>query len=420
MTAEASRANSSAAPTSGSRIMRRLDELAACTEEPGRITRPYLSPAHRKAADLVGTWMAGAGMTARVDAIGNVVARYEGAAPDSPVLVLGSHIDSVPNGGIFDGTLGVLTAIEVVCALNAAGKRMPFAIDVVAFGDEEGRFPSTLGGSRMLAGSFDPKILDEKDASGISRRDALVSFGCDPRRIPEQAGRRGRVLGYVEVHIEQGPVLEGRGLAVGVVTAINGATRGMIEVRGMRGHAGTVPMQLRQDAYCAAAEMALAIERRALLEDDLVATVGRIEIPGGVVNTIPGVVQFTIDVRSPSDAHRLAAIADLDREMNAIAARRRVEIAITLGYQAPAAPCDPRLSDFLSDAVLAQGIVPLRLPSGAGHDAMSFRNCWPIAMLFVRCRGGVSHSPDEFASLADIETAARTLYSFVEAFGAHA
>lgn len=418
MSTTASRVHGSAAGASGSRMMDRLEQLAACTEEEGRITRPYLSPAHRKAADLVGDWMTAAAMAPRMDAVGTLFARFEGATHDAPTLMLGSHIDSVPHGGKFDGTLGVVCALEVVALLHASGKRLPFAIEVIAFGDEEGRFPSTLGGSRLVAGTFDPAILDEKDAGGISRRDALVAFGCDPGHIALQSGRRDRVLGYVEVHIEQGPVLESLDKAVGVVTAINGATRGTVEVRGCRGHAGTVPMQLRADAYCAAAEMALAIERRALEEADLVATVGRIDVPGGVVNTIPGLAQFTIDARSPSDERRLAAVADISRSLEAIAARRKVEARITLGYQAPATPCDPTLSDYLAKAIQSQGIEPFRLPSGAGHDAMSFRGCWPVAMLFVRCRDGVSHSPDEFATVADIETAARTLHSFVEAFAA--
>ena len=417
MTTSTAGAKTGIGPAFSERILRRLNELAACTDEPGRITRLYLSPAHRQAADLVAAWMCEGGMAPRVDAIGNVIARYEGSKPDAPVLLIGSHIDSVPNGGMFDGGLGVLTAIEVVSWLHHERKRLPFAIDVVAFGDEEGRFASTLGGSRLLAGCFDPSILDETDSNGISRRTALVSFGCDPSRIADEPGCSDRTLGYVEVHIEQGPVLEAKDLPVGVVTAINGATRGTIEVRGVGGHAGTIPMPLRQDAYCAAAEMALAIERRALLEPDLVATVGRIEIPGGVVNSVPGVVRFTIDVRSPSDERRAGAVRDLTLELNAIAARRRVELAISLGYEALAAPCDQRLSDLVGEAVCEQGVTPLHLPSGAGHDAMSFRGKIPIAMLFVRCRGGISHNPAEFASAADIEVGARTIAAFVEKLG---
>ncbi len=399
----------------GRRISSRLDDLAALTDEPGRITRIYLSPAHRKAADLVAEWMTGAGMAPRIDAIGNVVGRYSAATCDAPVLLIGSHIDTVIDAGKYDGNLGVVSAIEVVSQLHRAGKRLPFAIEVVAFGDEEGsRFPSTLGGSRLIADSFDKRLLDEADLNGITRRDALRAFGCDPGRIDDDARREEEVLGYVEVHIEQGPVLEARNLAVGVVTAINGATRGTIDVRGVGGHAGTIPMQLRRDAFCAAAEMALAIERRASSESDLVATVGRIEIPGGVVNSVPGSARFTLDVRSPSDANRERAVADIRAEIDAIAARRRVEITVALGYQAPAAPCDDHLSGLFAQAVTEHGIEVLRLPSGAGHDAMSFRGTWPIAMLFVRCRAGISHSPAEHATDEDIDAGARVLARFLD------
>ncbi len=403
----------------GRRITKRLDKLAALTDEPGRITRLYLSPAHRKAADLVAGWMADCGMSPRIDAVANVVGRYEAASPDAPVLVIGSHIDTVIDAGKFDGNLGVVTAIEVVDRLHRAGRRLPFAIEIVAFGDEEGsRFPSTLGGSRLLAGSFDKRILDECDIDGTSRRAALLAFGCDPNRIDHDAQRTEQVLGYVEVHIEQGPVLEARNLSVGVVTAINGATRGTIEVRGVGGHAGTIPMHLRRDAFSAAAEMALAIERRAASEADLVATVGQLEIPGGVVNSVPGLARFTLDIRSPSDERRTRAVADIQAEMEAIAVRRRVELSVALGYQAPAALCDARLSGLLAAAVAARGIEVLRLPSGAGHDAMSFREKWPMAMLFVRCRGGISHSPAEHASIEDIDISARVLADFIDQLAA--
>ncbi len=399
----------------GRRIAGRLDELAALSDEPARITRLYLSPAHRKAADLVAGWMAGCGMSHRIDAVGSVVGRYAAATAGAPVLVIGSHIDTVIDAGKFDGNLGVVTAIEVVDQLHRAGRRLPFTIEIVAFGDEEGsRFPSTLGGSRLLAGSFEKTILDETDTDGISRRSALVAFGCDPGRIDQDAQRTEPVLGYVEVHIEQGPVLEARGLAVGVVTAINGATRGAIEVRGVGGHAGTIPMHLRRDAVCAAAEMALAIERRGASEPDLVATVGRIDVPGGVVNSVPGLSRFTLDVRSPSDESRASAVADIRARIEEIAERRGVEVSVTLGYQAPAAPCDERLAGLIAAAVAAHGIEVHRLPSGAGHDAMSFSGTWPMAMLFVRCRGGVSHSPAEHASPEDIDTAARVLARFID------
>ena len=405
--------------TMGLRIVLRLDELAACSDEPGAITRLYLSDAHRKAAGLVTGWMESAGMSPRLDAVGNVVGRHEGTDPGAQSLLIASHIDSVPNAGKFDGNLGVVTGIEVVEQLRRNREALPFAIEVVAFGDEEGtRFPSTLGGSRALAGAFDARILDEADAGGITRRAALKAFGCDPASIPQLARDPARYRGYLEIHIEQGPVLEAKDLPLGIVTAINGATRGSIDVKGEGGHAGTIPMTLRRDAYCAAAEMALAIEQRGSVEPDLVATVGRVEITGAAVNSIPGVVRFTLDVRSPSDDRRRAAVADIGGALESIAARRGVKVTVELGYQAPAAPCDAGLMQHLADAVEAHGIAPLHLPSGAGHDAMSFRDRLPIAMLFVRCRGGVSHTPAEHATAADIDTAARSVLRFVQSLAA--
>ena len=248
----------------GDLIYSRIGELARISDDPDRLTRLYLSPAHKRAADLVAQWMREAGMSVRIDATGNVVGRREGSAPNAPALLIGSHIDTVRDAGRFDGCLGVLTGIAVVAELAAKQAVHPFAIEVIAFGDEEGvRFPSALGGSRALAGTFDPAVLDERDEEGVSRRQALVAFGCNPDAIASEARSAATALGYVEVHIEQGPVLEADDLAVGVVTAISGATRGVVEVTGEPGHAGTVPMHGRRDALAAAAEMVLAVEARA-------------------------------------------------------------------------------------------------------------------------------------------------------------
>jgi allantoate deiminase len=399
----------------GETIAERLTELATVSDEAGHLTRLYLGPAHRKAADLVGKWMREAGMTVRLDALGNVVGRYRAGGAGPLTVMLGSHIDSVRDAGRFDGTLGVITAIEVVKAAFKSGKRFPFAIEVVAFGDEEGvRFPSTLGGAKALAGRFDINALDEVGEDGVSRRQALRSFGCDPLRLSEEALSPDRALGYVEVHIEQGPVLEKEGLPVGIVTAIDGVTRGTVEVVGVAGHAGTVPMPMRKDALAAAAEMLLAIEERARTRSNLVATIGKMEVPGSAANTIPGRTRFTLDVRSPSDEERLGAVGDIEKAIAAIAQRRGVTAQFCIGHEVPAAICDDRLSDQLAHAVEALGITPHRLPSGAGHDAMAFDRLIPIAMLFVRCRGGVSHNPAEYASPADIDVAARVLSIFLD------
>lgn len=401
----------------GETIVNRIESLAALSDEPGKLTRLYLGPAHRLAAKQVEAWMHAAGMTVRLDSVGTVVGRYEGETPDLPTLLLGSHIDTIRNAGRFDGTLGVLTAIAVVEKLHSEGQRLPFAIEVVAFGDEEGvRYPGTLTGSRALAGRFDPKVLDEIDRDGISRREALMAFGCDVSQIAAEAREQDRILGYLEVHIEQGPVLENENLPIAVVTAISGATRGTVTVTGVGGHAGTVPMPLRRDALVAAAEMVLAVERTATNTSDLVATVGTFDIPDSAVNAVPGVAVFSFDVRSPSDATRKHALSMLQNEFEGIARRRCVELTIALSYDAPAAVCDTRLTAALSAAIARSGHQLRHLPSGAGHDAMAFKDKFPFAMLFVRCRGGISHDPAEFAALDDIDIAANVLADCIQRF----
>lgn len=399
----------------GTAISARLDALAAVTDEPGMLTRLYLGPAHRRAVDLVSGWMTEAGMRVALDGTGSLVGRYEADRPDAPALIIGSHIDTVRNAGRFDGNLGVVTGLEVIGALNRRGRRYPFAVELAAFGDEEGvRFTSTLGGSRAIAGRFDPAVLDERDGDGISRRDALAAFGCDAGAIAGIARDPAKTLGYVEVHIEQGPVLEARDLSVGIVTAINGASRGTISLTGKAGHAGTTPMDLRADALTAAAEIILMIERRARSTPGLVATVGRIETPGGAVNTVPGKVLLTLDLRSSSDTERRAALAAVSREAEAIAAARGIGCAIAMTYEALAAPCDAGLSKALAAAAARQGCATMALASGAGHDAMAFRGVLPFAMLFVRCRDGLSHHPDEYAAPGDIDAAARVLADFLD------
>lgn len=399
----------------GEAIVGRLAELAKLTDEDGALTRLYLSPAHRSAANVVMRWMRAAGMSARIDAVGDVVGRYEADRAGAKTLLLGSHIDTVRDAGKYDGNLGVVAAIEIVATLHRTGRRAPFAIEVVAFGDEEGvRFPSALGGARALAGLFDPATLDERDALGVSRREALEAFGCDAANIRAETRTLDDLLGYIELHIEQGPVLEVEQLPLGIVSAINGASRGRITVIGESAHAGAVPMKLRHDALTAAAEMELAVERRALAETDLVATIGQLEISHPATNTIPGAVAFTLDVRAPEDATRKSAVADIVREIEAIARRRGLTARAEIGYEAPAAPCDAMLSTRLAGALCRLGLPVRRMPSGAGHDPMGFGGRIPFAMLFVRCRGGVSHNPAEYASPEDIDIGARTLLEFVE------
>ena len=394
----------------GDRVMARLARLATHSAEAGALTRLYLTPAHKAAVAEVTTWMREAGLEPRLDAAGTVVGRLLAGQPSAPTLILGSHIDTVRDAGRYDGALGVAVAIEAVDLLRRRGTPLPFGLNVVAFGDEEGvRFPHTLSGSRALAGTFDPAALDGIDGDGTTLRAALRAFGGDPDGITALARRPGDTLGYLEVHIEQGPVLEHQDLAVGVVTAIAGATRLTLEVGGTAGHAGTVPMHLRRDALAAAAEMVGLVEALALADPAVVATVGQFEARPGAVNVIAGAVQFTVDLRSPDDDARRAALARLDETLKACAMRRGVCLTATPFYDVAAAPCGPALQKALARAVAREGLPVRHLPSGAGHDGLAMAALCPIGMLFVRCRGGISHNPAESITAADADTAVRVL-----------
>jgi allantoate deiminase len=402
---------------SAQRIWDHCEALGRLSELEGGLTRVYLSTQQAAANELVLEWMREAGMSARLDAVGNVVGRYEGAQPGAKTLLLGSHLDTVRDAGKYDGMLGVVAGIECVHSLNARGKRLPHAIEIVGFADEEGtRFNATLLGSRAVAGTFQRAVLDAVDKDGVTMREAMRKFGLDPDRVAEAAHRREDVLAYAELHIEQGPVLEAEGLAVGVVTAINGATRFAVEVDGMAGHAGTVPMNLRQDALVAAAECVLAIERRAAKVPELVGTVGKLETLPGAVNVVPGKVRFTIDCRSPRDEDRLAAVEDMLAEMQVIAKRRNVKITATKTHEGGVAPCAPWLQDQIGAAIEAEGIPVRKLPSGAGHDGMAIIDLADIGMLFVRCTKGISHNPAEAMTLEDMDTSARVFLRFIENF----
>jgi len=399
------------------RIMQRCDALARHSELAGGLTRVFLSPESRAANALVLGWMREAGMQTRLDPFGNVVGRYEGERPAAPALLLGSHLDTVREAGKYDGMLGVVSAIECVHALNASRKRFPFAVEVIGFGDEEGvRFGATLLGSRAVAGTFDEKVLQAKDKDGIALSDALRTFGLDPARIKDAARRRQDVLAYAELHIEQGPVLEAEGLPVGVVTAINGFSRLRVTLRGTAGHAGTVPMHLRRDALAAAAECVLAVERIASRNAELVGTVGRIEARPGAINVIPGEVMFTVDVRAPKDDLRKKATAALRHEFESISQKRKLQIEIEMLQEHDVTACAPWLMAQFERAVAAEGLKVRRLPSGAGHDGMAMRAIADVGMLFVRCKGGISHHPAESISEEDAGVGARILLRFIENF----
>ncbi|MBL8581223.1 MAG: M20 family metallo-hydrolase, partial [Rhizobiaceae bacterium] len=328
-----------------------------------------------------------------------------------------SHQDSVVNGGRYDGPLGVLTALDCVAVLNGAGRRLPFGIEVVAFGDEEGtRFRTTLAGSRAITGDYGDDLRRAADSGGRPMMEALTAFGLDPAAIGKAAHRREDVLGYVELHIEQGPVLEAAGLPVGVVSAISGQTRAVITLTGAPNHAGTVPMAMRRDPVLAASEIALAVERIAGSHENTVGTVGTIRAEPGLINVIAGSVSLTLDLRSQEDAVREAAFAQIEQEVRAIAERRGVAAKVETILNLASCPCAPAFVEQLEAAVRAEGIEPLRLPSGAGHDGMAMSALTGIGMVFVRCREGVSHSPLEFVMPADMRAGAAVMLSFIENF----
>ena len=403
---------------SGAEIMDRLEQLAACSEEPNALTRTFLTPPHKAAALLLQNWMEDAGMQAGFDPIGNMAGRYAGQSENAPALLIGSHYDTVRNAGKYDGMYGIVAGIAAVKALHQNNERLPFAIEVIGFADEEGvRFGSTLLGSRALAGTFDLSLLDKTDKDGIPMRQALRDYGLDPSRIGMAAHEPQNILAYLEAHIEQGPVLLSENLPLGIVTAIAGASRFQVKVSGLAGHAGTMPMNLRHDAAAAAAEALLFIEKRCQNAEELVGTVGQLNVPNGATNVIPGSAEFSIDIRSGDDAVRQRAVNDVLAECEAIAQRRNVSFEISKTHDAPAVACGPGLMQQFESALKRAGINPRYLPSGAGHDAMAFAGFCDVAMLFVRCgNGGISHHPDEQLNAEDAALGAAVLLDFIRHF----
>jgi len=402
---------------SGRRIMQRCEALALHSEQGGGLTRVFLSEQNRAANELVLGWMQEAGMQARLDAAGNVVGRYEGERPGLPCLMMGSHLDTVRDAGKYDGMLGVVTALECVAALHEGKRRLGFAIEVVGFGDEEGvRFGTTFLGSRAIAGTLPPAVLEAADGEGTSLGEALRRFGLDPARCAEAARRPEEILAYAELHIEQGPVLEAEGLPVGVVSAIAGFTRLRVTLKGRAGHAGTVPMALRRDALAGAAEAVLAVERIARGEPELVGTVGRLEPLPGAINVIPGEARFTVDLRAPRDALRQRARAQIEAALQAIARGRGLELGIEALQEQAVTPCAPWIIAQMERAIAAEGMPVRQLASGAGHDGMAIAAVADIGMLFVRCKGGISHNPAESITEADAAAGARVLLNFMMNF----
>lgn len=394
------------------RVMARADALAAISETPDALTRVYLSTQHLQANQLVGEWMRQAGMTVWQDSVGNICGRYEGAREGAQAVLLGSHLDTVRNAGRYDGMLGVLTAIEVVDGLHQQGLHLAQAIEIVGFGDEEGtRFGITLLGSRGLTGTWPQGWLETRDVQGISVAQAMVQVGLDPARVALAARRQDDFSACLELHIEQGPCLEQEGLALGVVEAINGARRLNCRFTGEAGHAGTVPMNHRKDALAAAAEWMVLIENTTRQRGgNRVATVGELRCLPGAVNVIPGEVTLTLDIRGPQEAPLDALLDELLAQAQAIAARRGLSFSAEAFYRIAATPCDARLQHLLGNAVESVQGRSVSLPSGAGHDTIALAERWPVGMLFVRCRGGVSHHPAESVMAEDVALA-------IEAFG---
>ncbi|RKR07496.1 allantoate deiminase [Kushneria sinocarnis] len=389
----------------GAAIMAACEALAEISADDERLVRCYLTAEHARANALVAQWMQAAGMRTWQDSVGSQWGRYEGRDPDAPALVLGSHLDTVIDAGRFDGMLGVLLGIATVARLHAAGERLNRPIEVVAFGDEEGtRFGTALFGSRAMAGHWDERWWQLADSDGITLEQAFREFGLDPARVHEAARDPATLAGYLEVHIEQGPVLEAERRPLGVVTGIAGARRFDITLQGQAGHAGTTPFELRRDALAGAAEAILAIETLARAAG-VVATVGQLETRPGAVNVIPGAVHMSLDIRAEHDEDRDRTLEAIRNTCDSIGETRGLAWQWQETHAAPAVACSEHLTEALAEAIATADEPAIRLPSGAGHDGMAVAGVTGIGMLFVRCRGGVSHHPDESVQVGDVDAA---------------
>ena len=396
-------------------VMRRCDVLGTCSDEPGRLTRPFASHAMVQAHEHVTSWMREAGMTVRRDNVGNLLGRYEGVDAGKATLIIGSHLDSVRNAGRYDGPLGVMVGLAAVQRLHDSGSRLPCAIEVVGFADEEGlRYGTPYLGSRALAGAFDGVDLELPDTQGVTMAAAIEAFNGNPDRLAEDRWNGAKLLGYVEVHIEQGPVLEAQGLPVGVVSAIAGQSRYRLTFTGEAAHAGTTPMDRRKDALVAAAEFVLVVEAEARETEGLVATVGQLAVSPGAVNVVPGQTVLSLDVRHADDKIRLERSTRLLQRSRDIAARRGVSVESEPVAENRSVPCSPELTSLLTQAVQKVGYPAVTLGSGAGHDAAVMAGITDVAMLFVRCKDGISHNPAESVTEQDVAVAIDVLSKFME------
>lgn len=399
-------------PTLGNDVWDWQEKLAQHSEpgyaEKGQLTVTYLTDAHRACAQRISHWMRDCGFDeVEIDAVGNVVGRYHPAQAGAKYLLTGSHYDTVRNGGKYDGRLGIFVPMACVRELHRAGKRLPFGIEVVGFAEEEGqRYKATFLGSGALIGDFKPEWLEQKDADGITMREAMQHAGLCIDDIPKIRRDAAQYLGFIEVHIEQGPVLNELDLPLGVVTSINGGVRYVCEMYGTASHAGTTPMDRRHDAALGVAELGLYLEQRARQDGDSVATIGMLQVPNGSINVIPGRCLFSMDLRAPTDTQRDAMVQDVLAKLEEIARRRGLQYKTELAMQAAAAPSAPDWQLRWEKAVAALGVPVFRMPSGAGHDAMKLHEIMPQAMLFTRgLNGGISHNPRESTTSDDMQLA---------------
>lgn len=399
----------------GPRIMQLADHLAQWSEQEGALTVTYFSQAHKRVAAELDALLRAAGMEVRADPLGNVIGRYASATPGAKTLLLGSHYDTVRDGGKYDGRLGILVPLALIEHLHRSGQQLPFNIELLCFSEEEGvRFPIGYLGSQAIAGKFDPQNLDKTDDNGIPLRKVLEEAAVDVNSLGILARDAADLIGYVEIHIEQGPSLLNANVPLAVVTGIAGDVRHRIAVTGEAGHAGTVAMQFRHDAGVAAAEMILALEKRCNGHASLVGTVGQLIVPNGAMNVIPGRCEFSTDIRAATNEMRDAAVMDVLVAFNEISRTRGVKVEATEVLRMPAIPLSPFLQERLAASAKRLGVEPLLLPSGAGHDAAMMASLCESAMMFVRCgNGGVSHSPREIITEDDADFAARVLFDFL-------
>jgi allantoate deiminase len=404
-------------------VMERCDLLASFSEEPDRLTRRFATPPMRQIHDTISSWLRNIGMTVEIDTIGNLIGRYEGhlhrrggAGPRPRTLLLGSHLDTVRNAGKYDGLLGVMVALACLERLHARREHLPFPIELIGFADEEGlRYQSVYIGSKAITGTFDPRDLDLLDEDGISLADALSAFGRNPDPLVLKTPRWScsELLGYCEVHIEQGPVLEAHNLPLAAVSSIVGQQRIHLQFTGESGHAGTLPMALRRDALCAAAEFVLAVETLGRSVPGLVATVGQLQVQSAACNVVPGQVQLSVDIRHENDAWREQCTKHLYERAQRICTERSIDLKWQIILNTQTIPCSPTLVQRCQQALAEEGHAVFTLPSGAGHDGVAMSTLTDIAMFMVRCRGGISHNPAESVLEEDVAAAIAVLERFL-------